>query len=59
MGGFITIETMNILNKMFGFLDIEYPMFQKEFLRIKKLSGFVEYDLDKLKNVYQKSTLLS
>jgi hypothetical protein len=59
MGGFITIETMNILNKMFGFLDIEYPMFQKEFLRIKKLSGFVEYDLDKLKNVYRQSSLLS
>jgi uncharacterized protein (UPF0303 family) len=58
MGGYISIETMNILNKMFGFLDIDYPIFEKEFLRIKKLSGFVEYDLDKLRIVYRQSSLL-
>lgn len=59
IGGQITIESVRIIDDIYPILDtwmnnpsIRY-IWQGEFLRIKKLTGFVKYDRIKLEKVFE------
>lgn len=54
----ITTETVTILQNLNGFLDnIDMILFKKEFLRIKKFTGFFDVDLNKTMTIYNNSML--
>lgn len=50
----ISIETMYLLNRINGFLEIEHAKYKKEFLKIKKMVGFCRCDESKIISVFNR-----